>query len=87
MTPPPYLLDEELAVVTYPTIQAKAQMRFLDRIGVPYLVRPSGRPLVSREIIAERLAAGGMRPAGGSRRGPDANALKAHLAARKGRRG
>lgn len=82
----PFLGEDELAQLTHPTRQAHAQRRFLDRIGVPYIVRPDGRPLVSRDLLRERLSqAQGHTPQANATT-PDRQALLASMAGRKGRK-
>lgn len=81
----PFLLDEELSVMTYPMRQAAAQRRFLDRVGIPYISRPDGRPLVSREALAGRLAGGAQTAAeAASNDEPNVAALRARTG--KGKR-
>lgn len=74
----PFLLDHEIAQMVYPLTQPAAQKRYLDKIGVPYTARPDGRPLVSREFVAQRLA----RMQGGGATEPDTTAFKALMAGR-----
>ena len=87
MTPIDFLSDEEVAVLTRPRIQAAAQRRYLDHIGIPYICRPDGRPVVSREALTERLAMGGARaPASvvkATSATPNRAATLAHLGTRK----
>lgn len=80
----PFLLDDELAVMTHPMRQAAAQRRFLDRVGVPYLTRPDGRPLVSRDALAGRLSGGAQTAAEvASNSEPNVAALRARTGRRK----
>lgn len=51
----PFLDDKELDLMTSPLRQPGARRRYLDRLGVPYLVRPNGQPLVSREGLSTML--------------------------------
>lgn len=54
----PFLLDSELEAMTMPLRQPGARRRYLDRLGVPYLVRPNGQPLVSRLALQQLLGGG-----------------------------
>lgn len=82
----PFLSEDELGMLTHPTRQACAQRRFLDRIGVPYIVRPDGRPLVSRDVLRERMSrAPGQTPEANATT-PNRQALLASIAARKGKK-
>lgn len=72
----PFLTDDELAMATRPLTQPAAQRRFFNRQGVPFIVRPDGRPLVSRDALAGLLVAGG---GGVQSAGPNAAALIARF--------
>lgn len=58
----PFLTESELAELTMPLTRPTARRRYLDRLGVPYTVRPDGQPIVGREVIARRLGAGAVDP-------------------------
>ena len=60
----PFLDDQELRAMTHPISQPAARRRFLDKIGVPYIVRPDGQPLVSRGGLATMLSGIALTPAG-----------------------
>ena len=71
----PFLLDDELAMLTHPLRQASARRRHLAKLGVPFTVRPDGQPIVMRDALQPRAA------------GPDdinIAGLKAHI--KRGRR-
>lgn len=51
----PFLRDDELAEMTRPLVQAGARRRYLRRMGVPFIVRPDGQPLVSRSAVGNLL--------------------------------
>lgn len=59
VVPIDFLSDDEVLALTRPKVQPAAQKRFLKRIGIPYIVRPDGRPIISRGALAGRLALGG----------------------------
>jgi hypothetical protein len=82
----PFLGEDELAQLTHPTRQAHAQRRFLDRIGVPYIVRPDGRPMVSRDVLRERFSQQPKQPSQAGGTAPNRQALLASMAARKGKK-
>lgn len=73
----PYLSDAEVAGMCSPLTQPAAVRRFLKSLGVPYLIRPDGRPIVARRAVDEALY--GSKPSGtaGRPKGPDAAALAA----------
>ena len=48
----PFLHDQEVAEMCAPLRQPAAIRRYLLRLGVPFQIRPDGRPLVSREAVA-----------------------------------
>jgi len=48
MNPTPYLTDAEIAELTRPLKQHAAQRRALEKLGIPFRVRPDGSPLVWR---------------------------------------
>lgn len=52
----PFLTDQELSAMTTPLIQPGARRRYLDKLGVPYLIRPDGQPLVSRGVLTTLLS-------------------------------
>jgi hypothetical protein len=54
----PFLTEVELAELTKPLVRPSARRRYLDRLGVPYTIRPDGQPVVGREVIARRLGGG-----------------------------
>ncbi len=82
-----FLSDAEVLQLTKPKVQAAAQKKFLDRIGVPYVARPDGRPVISRAALSERLSLYGGRnpttPRTPASHAPDRTALKAVLDKRK----
>ena len=77
----PFLHDDELYEMCAPLRQPAAICRYLARLGVPYRVRPNGRPLVSREIVAQCLGANATKSSSGLV--PDAAALVARLKRRE----
>lgn len=44
----PYLTDEEIAEICAPLVNAAAQRRYLERLGLIVKRKPNGRPLVAR---------------------------------------
>lgn len=44
----PFLTDDEVAMLCKPLTQPAAIRRFLTKLGVPFQIRPDGRPIVSR---------------------------------------
>jgi hypothetical protein len=83
----PFLLESEVAALTMPLRQPAAQKRFLKKIGVPFVSGADGRPLISRDAVAERLALGGGATAAqivvAASQGPNREALMARFASRK----
>lgn len=77
----PFLHDQELAEMCRPLKQPAAIRRYLKRMGVPFQVRPDGRPLVSRNAVAQAL--GDRHAASSPEVGPNLEALKAVFARRK----
>jgi hypothetical protein len=84
----PFLLDDELAALCFPLQQRAAIKRHLDRLGVPYALRPDGYPVVGRTAVSDRLA-GYKRaePLLTRRDEPDAQALKQRFLNRRQTRG
>ncbi|ADU98994.1 DUF4224 domain-containing protein [Alicycliphilus denitrificans] len=81
---PPYLTDAEIAGMCEPLIQPAAQCRRLKAMGLHFVQKPNGRPLVMRTELDRVLGAG--RFAGGQDAkvtAPNAAALLQHLG-RKG---
>ena len=79
-----FLLDDEVLALTRPLRQPSAQKRFLTRIGVPFIVGAAGQPLISRQALGARLAAGGSTEAAiAASQGPNREALLALLGNRK----
>ena len=68
--------------MTHPLQQAAAQKRYLQSLGMPYIERPDGRPLVSRDGLAARLLLQSA-PGQGNPQGPNRAALLARFGARK----
>lgn len=81
----PYLSDAEVAGMCSPLTQPAAVRRFLKRCGVPFIIRPDGRPIVARRAVDEALY-GSTKHAGtaGRPKGPDAAALAAVFSKKKG---
>lgn len=52
----PFLHDDELASFCHPLRQSAAIRRYLDRMEVPYVIRPDGRPVVGRNTLSARFA-------------------------------
>ncbi|VFR20271.1 hypothetical protein ANDO1_1733 [plant metagenome] len=82
----PYLSDEEVSEICRPLRQAKAQVRYLARLGMNVQRRPDGRALVARSEF-ERVMAGGTPAAnddGAAEQaaGPDRSALAEFLSKR-----
>lgn len=88
----PYLSDEEVSEICRPLRQAKAQVRYLARLGMNVQRRPDGRALVARSEF-ERVMNGGTPAAndeGATEHhtvGPDRSALAAFLSRRVGKNG
>ncbi|MBO1013456.1 DUF4224 domain-containing protein [Achromobacter sp. SD115] len=53
----PYLSDAEIDEICEPLTQPHAQIRYLQRLGVPVSRKPGGRPLVGRAAF-DRVMAG-----------------------------
>ena len=49
----PFLTDDEVSMLCKPLTQPAAIRRFLAKLGVPFRVRPDGRPIVSRRQAEE----------------------------------
>lgn len=58
----PFLTDDEVAMLCTPLTQPAAIRRFLTRLGVPFRIRPDGRPIVSRRQADDLFSS----PPGGS---------------------
>lgn len=84
----PFLLDDELAALCYPLRQSAAIKRHLNRLGLPYALRPDGYPVVGRTAVSDRLA-GYKRaePLLSRRDEPDTAALKQRFLNRRRNRG
>ena len=76
----PFLTDDELLELCKPLTQPAAMCRYIERLGLPYMRKPNGRPLVSRGGLAGRLDGTISAP---NRSGPDKAALLARLANRR----
>ena len=79
----PFLSDAEVADMCSPLLQPGAQKRHLRRLGLPFALKPNGRPLVSRERVHGLLDGRPSRGAGSASAGPDVEALKAMFNKRK----
>lgn len=51
----PFLLDQEIMQMCKPLRQPAAIRRYLKRVGLPFMVRPDGWPLVSRQAVTQFL--------------------------------
>ena len=60
----PFLHDQEVAEMCKPLRQAAAIRRYLSRLGVPFQLRPDGRPLVSREAVTRLLGGAALQSQG-----------------------
>ena len=59
MNSPTFLSDAEVAELCAPLKQGAAQRAFLDRVGMRYITRPNGRPIVFRASQAPASTAAG----------------------------
>jgi hypothetical protein len=56
---PPYLTDDEIAVICRPRKQGAAQIRYLRSLGIKVERRADGTPLVWRASVERSAAAAG----------------------------
>ncbi|MCZ8094674.1 MAG: DUF4224 domain-containing protein [Acidovorax sp.] len=80
--PPPYLTDSEVLAMCEPLKQPAALCRYLMGLGLKVVTKPNGRPLLLRTELDRVLGASrfGQSPAHAA---PNAEALRAHLKARR----